>query len=116
MLHVTVYRGNSVNRQNGGSWALAEFGRFQAVLDMGTVTVQQSDSGEFYYTFPLFCSCGQCDTEAEATEAAHAWIASNRDGWTTDKAAAEANAVKIARERHEYKCAGSENYRRAYAN
>ena len=116
MLRVTVYRGSSVNRTNGGTPGLPTFGRFSASVDVGTVTVERTEAGEFLYRFPRFCSCGNYDTEAEATQAAQDWIARNRDGWTTDKAAAEAKAIELTRDRHEEHCQKSSGYRGTYSS
>lgn len=114
MLHVTVYRGSSVNKQNSGVPGRPTFGRFAASIDVGSLIVERAESGEFFYHFPRFCTCGRYDTEAEATQAAQDWLTHNRDGWTTDLAAAEAQAIKAACERHNEHCAKSENYRRQH--
>lgn len=114
MLHLTVYRGTSVNRQNGGSPGRPTFGRFAASVDVGSLIVERGESGEFLYRFPRFCTCGNYETEAEATQAARDWLAHNRDGWTTDMAAADGLAIEAARKRHNEHCGKSEGYCRQH--
>lgn len=116
MLSVKVYRGTSVNAQNASGAGIATFGRFAAVLDSAVVRVAQSETGEWYYEFPRFNSCGMYESEAEAEAHALEWIARNRDGWTTDRGAAVRAAIEHARARHQEHAARSANYRARYGN
>lgn len=116
MLSVNVYRGTSVNEHNAAGAGLATCGRFSAVIDSATVRVAQAETGEWYYTFPKFCSCGHYESEAEASAQALAWIAHNRDGWTTDRDVAVRAAIAHARARHEEHAARSPTYRARYGN
>lgn len=113
MLSITVYRGTSVNINNGVDPYLPTFGRFAPRVDVQQCRVardEEAEGDQYYIVLPYGGTFGMYATEAEAEKALTTLGNLRRDGWQTDRQIAEEYAIEHARARHEQHCRESEHY------